>query len=460
MLAYLKRICLGLVFSLLIITTVYAADYPVTGVITASSLRVRSGPGTQYTTVDTLKKNSEVTVYGINNNWYKISFNGRYCYVSSDYVTLQQKEENTDSTTQEISYGKVTASALNLRKKASTSSSVLTIIKRDQIVKIISKTDDWYNISFESFTGYVSAKYISLIETPDESDANVETPNTNIEQSFPNGRLAETVPSSVNLRKEPNTESDSLGTIKSGSQIAVYSLKDGWYYVLCDDTYGYIKAEYVVLDERSEFYIATVDTSSSLNLRSGPDTSYAVIASLKNGEQFIIIETYGDWHRIEYKNITGYIKAEYVIVHHSYLPPEMECDFEKANIELSLRLKIVEFAKKFLGYKYVYGAESPEEGFDCSGLVQYVYKNFGISVLRTASSQMGQGKKIDKSELLPGDLVFFKDPDNPSKAAGHVGIYIGNDEFIHAPKPGDVVKITSLSNSYYVRYYAGSRTYI
>ena len=101
---------------------------------------------------------------------------------------------------------------------------------------------------------------------------------------------------------------------------------------------------------------------------------------------------------------------------------------------------IVAYAKKFLGCKYVYGATGPNT-FDCSGFTQYVYKHFGYSISRTSSSQRNDGKVIkSKSDLKVGDIVCFP---------GHVGIYVGSGNFIHASHTGSDVKISSLSSSYY-----------
>jgi len=96
-------------------------------------------------------------------------------------------------------------------------------------------------------------------------------------------------------------------------------------------------------------------------------------------------------------------------------------------------------ALRYLGIPYLWGGASPATGFDCSGLVMYVYAQLGISLPHYAAAQYQLGTPVDRSQLQPGDLVFFD-------ALDHVGIYIGNGQFVHAPETGDVVKITALSD--------------
>jgi peptidoglycan DL-endopeptidase CwlO len=118
---------------------------------------------------------------------------------------------------------------------------------------------------------------------------------------------------------------------------------------------------------------------------------------------------------------------------------------------------IVNYAKTFLGVKYVYGGTSPS-GFDCSGFVYYCYRHFGYWVNRTASGLAYNGVAVSSSALKPGDVILFTELDGDY--IGHTGIYIGNGQFIHAPHTGDVVKISSLSDAYYTRHYWGARRII
>lgn len=118
---------------------------------------------------------------------------------------------------------------------------------------------------------------------------------------------------------------------------------------------------------------------------------------------------------------------------------------------------VVEFAKKYEGYDYAYGGKDPETGFDCSGFVYFVYKNFGYNLLPGALSQWEiLDTNVDRNALLLGDLVFFSEDGTPD-GMSHVGIYIGNDEIIHASTPSTGVIISSLSEPYYERMYLGAK---
>ena len=110
---------------------------------------------------------------------------------------------------------------------------------------------------------------------------------------------------------------------------------------------------------------------------------------------------------------------------------------------------VVGIAMRYLGFPYVYGGSSPS-GFDCSGFVMYVYSQVGVSLPHYTGAQWSYGVPVSRSDLEPGDLVFFD-------GLGHVGIYVGGGQFIHAPHTGDVVKISSLSESWYAATYDGAR---
>jgi peptidoglycan DL-endopeptidase CwlO len=110
---------------------------------------------------------------------------------------------------------------------------------------------------------------------------------------------------------------------------------------------------------------------------------------------------------------------------------------------------VVGIAMRYLGIPYRWGGASPS-GFDCSGFSMYLYAQVGVSLPHNAAMQYGYGTPVSRSQLAPGDLVFFN-------GLGHMGIYIGGGQFIHSPHTGDVVKISSLSDSWYAATYVGAR---
>ncbi len=178
--------------------------------------------------------------------------------------------------------------------------------------------------------------------------------------------------------------------------------------------------------------------SGPLNVRSGPSTDSDKVDKLYTGK---VVETQGfqdGWYKIE----SGYISAEYVV----------QADPAQA----TLGQEIADYALQFLGCRYVYGGSSPK-GFDCSGFTSYVYRQFGYSLNRTASSQLDNGTPVAKEELQPGDLVMFKESGSGSKRASHVALYIGNGQIIHASTASVGVIISDLYSSYYSRTYAGAR---
>lgn len=143
----------------------------------------------------------------------------------------------------------------------------------------------------------------------------------------------------------------------------------------------------------------------------------------------------------------------------------------------SLRDRVVETGLNAIGTLYHWGGDDPQEGFDCSGLVRFVYQETaGLTLPRTAREQHATGKSVARQQLLPGDLVFFKSTvatrhvvwHNHHKslrtivsgAISHVGIYIGDNQFVHAPVRGERVRIDNLEASYWAKHYAGAARYL
>lgn len=179
-----------------------------------------------------------------------------------------------------------------------------------------------------------------------------------------------------------------------------------------------------------------------MNIRISPSNEAESIGKLFFGTTVEIMSETEDWYEISYKSKTAYICAEFVKI------------FEIIDNSVNTGASIVEYAKTFIGTPYASGGNSPR-GFDCSGYVQYVMKNFGVDMPRTSTDQYSIGVRVSKSELMPGDLVYFKYSASSSRLS-HVGIYIGDGNFIHSPVPGQSVRVSPLNAGYFSCYYYGA----
>jgi len=150
---------------------------------------------------------------------------------------------------------------------------------------------------------------------------------------------------------------------------------------------------------------------------------------------------------------TGFIDDYYLVSPEDYAAA-------KARIygEMHLRNEIVETAERFIGLPYRWGGSSPEGGFDCSGLAMAVYQHNGLNLPRSSREQYSAGTPVRPGELDKGDLVFFAT--SGGRRVSHVGVYAGDNSFVHAPGRGKTIRINSLSDRYYARRYVGARTYV
>ena len=134
------------------------------------------------------------------------------------------------------------------------------------------------------------------------------------------------------------------------------------------------------------------------------------------------------------------------------LPPEQTTPL----LNKPVRSRMVSLIKSTLGIPYKWGGDNPQRGFDCSGLMRYVHKNAGINIPRTAAQQRDNSQTIDYKQLQPGDMLFFK----INRKTNHVGMYIGDRKFIHAPSSGKTVTVASMDSSYWYKRFVKFGTYI
>lgn len=270
----------------------------------------------------------------------------------------------------------------------------------------------------------------------------------------------------LNVRSGPSTTNNIVNTLNHNARIVVLEkTSSDWYHINYRGVDGYVASLYLANVLTAENFNAVgIVTGDSVRMRSGPSTSHSILGTGDNNTIVSIIGINNGWYKVVYGSNTGYIRSDFIDIIKSNTtanaPTSTDFNVEQLTAsDVSLRDQLVNYALKYVGYSYVYGGSSPSAGFDCSGLVYYVYRHFDFNVTRTASSQFARdGVTVTKSELQLGDLVFFSS--NGGYSVTHVGIYIGNNEFVHASSPKVGTVISSLGSSYYTRVWYGAKRVI
>ncbi len=337
-----------------------------------------------------------------------------------------------------IGTGTVTGSSLRMRSAASTSSSTMAYLNKGAQVDVLEQLDGWYKVEYNGRTGYLSSDYVQFAASAKTRAAAQDL----------SGKTGVISGSNVNFRSQPSTSSGVIATLAENTEVSLVSVDSGWCKAVYNGKEGYVSADYVSVDGLPLVDPQGIVTGDAVNVRSGPSTSYDVVTKVYSGTILNLTSVKDGWYGISYNGLSGYISGDYVRIY----------DGSESGGNGNGQ-SIVSKAKQYLGVPYVYGGASPR-GFDCSGFTMYIYSQFGYSLPHSASSQWASlGTSVDRSNLQPGDLVFFNDPSiSRGKACSHVGLYIGGGQFIHASSGSHRgIVISNLSDSYYSRYYKGAR---
>lgn len=358
---------------------------------------------------------------------------------------------------------KVTADNVNLRSYNSTAGHVVGSATKDETLTIVSNANNgWFQIKKSNgSTGFISADFIQITQTD-----------------------ATCIAESVNVRTAPSTSSTILGTAKKGQVFVTSGCADGWYAIKFNNTTGYIYGQYMqgtllsylpkinataatantattakAAPAGSNMY-AVVD-ASSLNLRKGPNTDGQPIKALPEGYNLTVLSSENGWIKVvDDTGTTGYVSANHVTLKNGTKPANKVATTTQSvpvsNPNNTTGAKIVEFGEKYIGTPYVWGGTDLTSGVDCSGFVYSCYKEFGINLLRTSRDMYTQGTTVERDSLQAGDLVFFNS--GGDSEISHVGMYIGDDKYIHSTNgSGNGVTISDLTSSYSVKTYVGAK---
>lgn len=350
------------------------------------------------------------------------------------------------------SYGTatVTADALRMRSMANTGSSTVATVYKGAIVELLSEeANGWYKVNYNGKEGYMSAEWLDVL-TEDPSDPSgeesAETTEPAASEKTSTSSTAVVSDGPLNVRSGPGTGYDRIGTLNKGTEVTILETLDGWYKIYSGDLTGYVSSQYISTDGNTAQEGLVL--SGPLNVRSGPGTGYNRIGSLQAGTTVTVHSSSNGWYQITSGSLSGYVCADYVAL--------ME-DLGSSPVGSAAAA----MAMSLVGCPYVYGAEGPSS-FDCSGLSYYIYKQLGYTLCRGSSSQYkSNGSFVPLSEIEPGDLIFFFDPRFDSSGGTlpttHMGIYVGNGQFVHASTTSYRVQYDNLYNSYYTPYIVGAK---
>ena len=273
----------------------------------------------------------------------------------------------------------------------------------------------------------------------------------------------------VNIRSIPSEDGEILGKLYDDSVGTFLVETNGWYRITSGTVTGYVKAEYCVTGEDAIALarevgtrMATVNTTT-LFVRTEPTTESSILAMVPEGEDFLVMEETDEWVKINVEEGDGWVSKEYVDIETEFVEAESK-EEEEARLAREaeerrqaqeaarasqaattntatttapaapvtytvgegsdLGVAVAEYALQFVGNPYVWGGTSLTNGADCSGFVMSVYANFGVSLPHSSKADRTQGYAVDGLEnAQPGDLICY---------SGHVALYIGNGQIVHA----------------------------
>lgn len=318
--------------------------------------------------------------------------------------------------------------------------------------------------------------------------------------------VAEVSVSGQRLRAEPSNGAEALTAVNAGSQVLVLEKTGGWYLACYDGVIGYIRADYLTFRTVGAVTLGTGYAKyNSVNVRTLPSLDAPVAAALSYNTAVNVTGIINGWYRIADASgeDIGFVRSDLLVLEtlptdaeeqkmldtgdlelsdlaeiyvtrtpennivivtqegsvvvEAAPPAEDQPDFSDASMDKAV--EVINYAFSFIGTPYVWAANGPD-AFDCSGFVKYVYSHFGYSMNRVANDMYYRdGVAVDRANLQPGDVIFFGNTYASSETATHVGIYIGNDQFVHASSSKGVT-VSQLSSEYYSTRFVGGKRMI
>ena len=422
----LKKVAITLAVILFILTNI-KYSLGVTGKITAETIRIRAEATTDSKIIEIGNAGEKVDIVGLEGDWYKVSFKGKTGYIYKDYLTPDGEVKTSDKTNEN-------SSETNQTPEASTTPETSTAPET----------------------------------TPSETPTQTPTETTN-DKAMELGNVVNKETSAYLL---PNFTSTKIEKVNKDQEIKLITTMANWAKIEINQKEAWIPKTFLMKEvsvettkpteqqpeETTETQPETqpetqqpeqttqpavnkagyISSNASAHFRSGPSTSSQSLGKLPKNTKITITGEENGWYKVSYNGKEGYISKSLVTEGEPPATTSSRSQEEPRSATTTTTQassnNVVQVAESYAGSRYVSGGSSPS-GFDCSGFTQWVYRQNGIYIPRTSSEQKAAAKKVvSLSELEVGDILW---------RSGHVGIYIGNGQYVHAPHTGDVVKVSS-----------------
>ena len=404
--------------------------------------------------------------------------------------------------------GKVSVDTANLRETADEDSRILVQLSLNDEVEVLQKTGNWYEVKTKNgTTGYlredlvqVSGDVEETANTSNEAESNVESSETQTEEtSTETTSSTRIVKENTKLKIVPTINATDIVEVKQNDEVTIVETMGDWICIEQGTTKGWIRSDKLMTveekakqdeekkaaeeaakqaaqaaeQEQAKAQAQTSKTmyanSATVNVRKEASKDSSIVEQIKLNTAVTVLSEENGWSKVSVNNKEGYVasnllsssKTQETATSRGGVTREKatEDKTETTTTTTSSSGKgatVVETAKNYIGYRYVYGAAGPNS-FDCSGFTSYVFKLHGVSLSRTAKAQYSNGVAVARSDLQPGDLVMF----GPSVSGiNHVGIYIGGGQIVHAANPSRGVTIDTINSGYYNTNYVGARRVI
>jgi cell wall-associated NlpC family hydrolase len=418
---------------------------------------------------------------------------------SSTEESSEQETSNPDTSEQEFSTEESseqeTSNPDTSEQESSTEESSEQETSEEETTEEPTSTED----DFQTSAGFSATDTYDNVEISEEEETETRTD----EQDF-SGLVIARVTNYVNVRSLPSEEGEIVGKLYDKSVGEFIEEKDGWYKIVSGNCTGYVKGEYCVVGEEAEALAKEVGTTyavvntTTLKVRKEASTESSVLGLVPIEEELIVVEELDGWVKIAIEEGDGYVSRDYVNLRTDFVHAESR-EEEEARLAKEARAReearaaaaateaaraqkkaetqankaekseanqatieaarntaassggsemgkaVIDYATQFVGNPYVYGGSSLTNGTDCSGFVMSVYANFGVSLPHSSSALRSKGYDVGGLQnAQPGDIVCY---------SGHVGLYVGNGQIVHAStsKTGIIVSSATYRNILTVR---------